>query len=135
MNKRELNLSKYGISGKRYKELSGFCEQYPEWIEELKYKNSTVKSVAMTGMPTGHYTSDPTGDLAVRRTLLEEKCKLVEQTAIEASADFYSYIIKSVCYETSVDYLIAYEEMPLGKSAFYEIRRYFFCLLDKNKKF
>ena len=85
MNKRQLNLEKYGISGKRYKELCGFCEQYPEWKNQLKFSNDS------------------------------------------------QYIIKSVCYEVPVTYLIACEGMPIGKSAFYEMRRYFFYLLDKNK--
>lgn len=136
MNKRELNLSKHGISGKRYKELCGFCEQYPEWIDKLKYKTDTVKSKEITDMPIPPFgSSDQTGNLATERVELQKKCELIEQTAIEASADLYQYIIKAVCYEVPVHYLISVEEMPLGKSAFYELRRYFFFLLDKNKKF
>lgn len=135
MNKRELNLSKHGISGKRYKELCGFCEQYPEWIDKLKYKTDTVKSKEITDMPIPPFGSnDKTGNLATERVELQKKCELIEQTAIEASADLYQYIIKAVCYEVPVQYLISVEEMPLGKSAFYELRRYFFFLLDKNKK-
>lgn len=135
MNKRELNLSKYGISGKRYKELCGFCEQYPEWVDKLKYKTDTVKSKEITDMPILPFGSgDQTGNLATERVELQKKCELIEQTAIEASADLYQYIIKAVCYEVPVHYLISVEEMPLGKSAFYELRRYFFFLLDKNKK-
>lgn len=134
MNKRQLNLEKYGISGKRYKELCGFCEQYPEWINELKYKYDTVKSVEITDMPIYHSNSDSTGNLAIRRAELQKKCELIEQTAIQASADLYQYIIKSVCYEVPVAYLISCENMPLSKSAFYELRRYFFYLLDENKK-
>lgn len=135
MNKRELNLSKHGISGKRYKELCGFCEQYPEWINELKHKNDTIGSPEITDMPIYHSNSDATGSLAIRRVELQKKCELVEQTALQASGDLYQYIIKSVCYEVPVEYLISCEDMPLGKSAFYETRRYFFYLLDKNKKF
>lgn len=135
MNKRNLNLEKYGISGKRYKELCGFCEQYPEWINELKNKNDTVKSVEITDMPIYHSNSDSTGNLAIRRVELQKKRELIEQTAIQASADLSQYIIKSVCYEVPVTYLISCEEMPISKSAFYELRRYFFYLLDQNKKF
>lgn len=134
MNKRNLNLEKYGISGKRYKELCGFCEQYPEWINELKFKNDTVRSVEITDMPICHNNSDATGNLAVKRAELESKCKLIEETANQAGKDLSKYIIKSVCYEVPVTYLIACEEMPIGKSAFYEMRRHFFYLLDKNKK-
>lgn len=133
MNKRELNLEKYGISGKRYKELCGFCEQYPEWKNQLKYNKNTVKSLEITDMPITHNNSDATGNLAIKRIVLEKKCKLIEETAKQAGEDLSQYIIKSVCYEVPVTYLIACEGMPLGKSAFYEMRRYFFFLLDQNK--
>lgn len=134
MNKRKLNLKKYGISGKRYKELCGFCEQYPEWLNELKYKTETVRSPEITDMPIYHSNSDATGNLALRRVELQKKCELVEQTAIQASTDLYQYIIKSVCYEVPIEYLISCEEMPCSKASFYDTRRYFFYLLDQNKK-
>lgn len=58
---------------------------------------------------------------------------MIEEIAELAGEDLSQYIIKSVCYEVPVTYLIACEGMPIGKSAFYEMRRYFFYLLDKNK--
>ena len=133
MNKRQLNLEKYGISGKRYKELCGFCEQYPEWKNQLKFSNDTVKSIEITDMPITHNNADATGNLAIKRVGLEEKGRLIEEIAELAGEDLSQYIIKSVCYEVPVTYLIACEGMPIGKSAFYEMRRYFFYLLDKNK--
>ena len=133
MNKRQLNLEKYGISGKRYKELCGFCEQYPEWKNQLKFSNDTVKSIEITDMPITHNNVDATGNLAIKRVGLEEKGRLIEEIAELAGEDLSQYIIKSVCYEVPVTYLIACEGMPIGKSAFYEMRRYFFYLLDKNK--
>ena len=135
MNKRNLNLEKYGISGKRYKELCGFCEQYPEWKKLIQYNTNALKSVEITDMPTSHGNSDQTGNLAIKRAEAKEKCNLIEQTADEASKEFGKYIIKSVCFEVPVNYLIQCDEMHLSKSAFYELRRYFFYLLDKNKKF
>lgn len=135
MNKRKLILEKYGISKKRYKELCGFCEQYPEWIEELKRNTNTVKSKEITGMPLQKYsTGDQTGDLAIRRAELQEKCKLIEQTAKQANEDLYQYIIKSVCYEVPYTYLQTVEEMYCDRTTFYDTRRYFFYLLDKNHK-
>lgn len=133
LNKRNLNLEKYGISGKRYKELCGFCEQYPEWKNQLKFSNDTVKSIEITDMPIMHNNSDATGNLAIKRTELEKKCQLIEETAEQAGEDLSQYIIKAVCYEVPVTYLIACEGMPIGKSAFYEMRRHFFYLLDINK--
>lgn len=134
MNKRELKLEKYGISSKRYKELCGFCEQYPEWVDELNYKNDTVGSKEITGMPIPpHNTSDQTGNLAIRRVELQKKCELIEQTAIQANSDLYQYIIKSVCYEHPFWYLQDIMGMPCSQRAFYDARRYFFYLLNKNK--
>lgn len=133
LNKRNLNLERYGISGKRYKELCGFCEQYPEWINQLKCNGDTVKSIEITDMPITHNNSDLTGNLAIKRTELERKCELIQRTAIQAGNELSQYIIKSVCYEVPVTYLIACENMPISKSAFYEMRRYFFYLLDINK--
>lgn len=135
MNKRNLVLDKYGISGKRYKELCGFCEQYPEWLNELKIKTNSVGSPEITDMPIPpRNNSSKTEILAVRRLELQKKCEIIEQTAIQASADFYQYIIKSVCYEVPFTYLQTVEEMPCSRSAFYDLRRYFFFLLDQNKK-
>lgn len=133
MRKRSLKLKQHGISAKRYKELCGFCEQYPEWKEELK-EITSVKSQVITGMPTGKgNTTSITEDLAIKRQQLTEKCELVEQTAIQADAELYQYIIKNVCYELPYKYL-NYLEMPCSRRAFYDKRRYFFYLLDKNKK-
>lgn len=136
MNKRKLRLDKYGISGKRYKELCGFCEQYPEWKKELAETEYPMSAVCQDGMPhnpnTG--TSDTTGNIAVRRALLQEKIDIVERSAYSASTVMWKFIIKSVCYEVPVNYLSAVEEMGLSRSAFYELRRYFFYILDKEKK-
>ena len=135
MNKRNLVLDKYGISGKRYKELCGFCEQYPEWLSELRHKTHTVGSQEITDMPIPpRSNASKTEQLAVRRAELEKKCELIEETAKEASPDLYKFIIKSVCYEVPYTYLETVEEMPCSRSAFYDTRRYFFYLLDQNKQ-
>ena len=135
MNKRKLVLDKYGISGKRFKELCGFCEQYPEWVNELKYSKDTISEKRMDGMPKQQYNqSDQTGKLAVRRVELQKKCELIEQTAVQASVELYQYIIKSVCYEVPFKYLQTVEEIPCSRATFYDARRYFFYLLDQNKK-
>ena len=80
MNKRKLRLDKYGISNKRYKELCGFCEQYPEWLEELKSNTDTVKSSSVSNMPASSSGSgDPTSALARRRVELRKRCELIER--------------------------------------------------------
>lgn len=136
MNKRQLKLKDCDISKKRYKELCGFCEQYPEWKKELKYKNDTIKSKGITDMPIlpAGGTSDQTGELALRRVELRKNCELIEQTAIMADSDLYQFIICSVCYETTFDYLQTHKKIPCSRAAFYDAKRYFFYLLNKNKK-
>ena len=134
MNKRDLKLDKYGISGKRYKELCGFCEQYPEWIDELKEKTDTVHSIEITDMPIYHGNSDVTANLATRRTELQRKCDIVENTAKQACSDLYEFLIMSVCYCEPFWYLKDVANMPCSQRTFYDYRRYFFFLLDRNKK-
>lgn len=109
MNKRILKLEDYGISNKRFKELSGFCEQYPEWLKKIENEKDKDK-----------------------RELLLRKITLIEETARKAEKDLSEYIIKSVCFERPLKYLICVDEMPCSRSSFYDARRYFFYLLDKK---
>lgn len=135
MNKRQLRLEKYGITSKRYKELCGFCEQYPDWKMFLLTNKDTLKSRQIDGMPyckTGN-TSDQTSNLAIKRAEIQKKVDIIENTAKEASADFWEYIIKSVCYEMPFWYIRDIMNAPIGQNSFYNIRRYFFYLLDQKK--
>ena len=133
MDKRKASLEDYGISKKRYKELSGFCEQYPEWKKELAMRNSTLRSPQVTGMPVSRNNTDATSELAVRRAMLEERCRLIEDTAKEANVDLCEYLIKAICYEVSINHLIAYESMPCNRATFFDVKRYFFYLLNQKK--
>lgn len=111
-----------------------YCRQYPDWVSELN-NMAVIKSQNVTGMPNGSgKTSNQTEELAIKRQELFKKCELIEQTAIEADGDLYQYIIKNVCYDKPVDYLITHG-MPCSAPSFYDKRRYFFYLLDKNKKY
>lgn len=135
MNKRELKLDEYGITSKRYKELCGFCEQYPEWKDELRYKTDTVKSLQLTDEPHAKGgISDTTSELAILRSRISANTELIERVSKEAGEDLSEYIIKSVCYEKPFWYLRDIMGMPCSQSAFYDRRRYFFYLLDKEKK-
>lgn len=130
MNKRTASLTTYGISSKRYKELCGFCEQYPEWIEEINKNKNALSGSRIEGNIKSYKKTDPTGNLAVRNVELERKCKLIEDTAIEASSDLYKFLMKSVCYGVRFKYLA---NIPCSRATFSDIRRYFFYLLDKKK--
>lgn len=135
MKKRTLTLQKYGISSKRYKELCGFCEQYPEWKEELLELEPLPKSQRVDGMPFSqtNNTSDETCDLAIKRAMMSKKIKLIEDTAKEASPDMWEYIIKSACYEQPFWYLRDISKIPMSEASFLDRRRYFFYLLSKKR--
>lgn len=135
MNKRNLRLEQYGISRKRYKELCGFCEQYPDWKLELENHTSTVKCKQIDGMPhlpAGNF-SDPTSELAIRRSKMQENIRLIEKTANDADPTLSKYIIKSVCYEQPFWYIRDIMQIPCSEHSFYDSRRYFFYLLDRRK--
>lgn len=127
-------MKKYNISPKRYKELCGFCEQYPEWKEEIK-NYSFTKGISYTQelKSITNNISSPTEDAAIKLSECLANCELIERVAKEADSEFWMAIIKSACYEVSATYLINFDDMNLSKSAFYNRRRYFFYLLDKEK--
>lgn len=134
MSKRELKLDGYGISRKRYKELCGFCEQYPDWKKELT--NHAYISAVQYGdepKPSNHENSDTTAKHALKMLKYKKGVDLIEKVAKQADSEFWEFIIKSVCYEVPINYLITMEGMGLCKSAFYNRRRYFFYLLDIEK--
>ena len=134
MNKRELKLGKYGISGKRYKELKAFCEQYQEWKKELS-DHAFISAVQYGDepKPSNHENSDTTSKHAIKLLKFKKNIDLIEKTAKEADSDLWEYIIKDVCYEVPINYLVNVEGMHISVSAYYERRRYFFYLLDQEK--
>lgn len=135
MNKRNLKLDKYGISKKRYKELCGFCEQYPEWKAAIK-DYSFIKGISYDPIPksvtNGFHSS--TEDAAIRIEKYMENCRLIESVAQQASPEYWQFIIDSVCHELPINYLITVKGMNLSQFPFYQRRRYFFYLLDQEKK-
>ena len=136
MNKRDLKLDGYGISKKRYKELCGFCEQYPDWKKELK--NHAYISAVQYGdepKPSNHENSDTTAKHAMKMLQFKKNVDLIEKVAKQADDEFWEFLIKGVCYEVPVNYLISMEGMNLSASAFYKKRRCFFYLLDIEKNY
>lgn len=129
MSKKDLALKRYEISKERYRELKYFCLQYEEWKKQLS-SLASVKPQQLTGMPNGkNRISNPTADAAVKRSELTEKCALVEQSAIEADAELYPYLLKSVTQGIPYEYINA----PCGRRRFYEMRRRFFFFLSKKR--
>lgn len=135
MNKRKLKFEDLEISGKRYKELCGFCEQYPEWKEKLAgIVYISAVDYDDSPKPSNHNNSDTTSKHALRALALKRKVNMIEKCAKIAGGDLAEYIIRSACYEESYEYLYGIKTLHIGRSAFYEKRRYFFYLLDMEKR-
>ena len=126
--KRNLKLSDHNISKARYHELKYFCMQYEEKKRELG-NGYGLGAMNYDGMPKGSDVGCPTESKAIRNDILKRDTELIEQTAIEADAELYQYIIKSVAEGIPYEYMDA----PCGRRQFYESRRYFFFLLDKKR--
>ena len=77
MNKRDLKLDKYGISPKRYKELCGFCEQYPEWKAKTETKVSQLELQTIAQQNTLESINKSLIEISTKvGLLLEDKIKL-----------------------------------------------------------
>ena len=103
MKDRDLKLDGYNISGNRYRELKYFCRQYRE-------KQSLLRSITEVGSPPicgggGGRLSDKTASTAIRRAELQRDLEMIEQTAIEADAEIYTYIISNVADGVPWEYL------------------------------
>ena len=133
-NVRPLNNKKYHISKHRFAELYHFCLQYNEWKLELRYRTDTVGSAGCTAGRTGWEDQNPTETLAIERVTLEEKCRLIENTAREAEPEIYPYLLKAVTNEDiTFVYLKEMMGIPCGKDMYYDRRRRFYYLLAQKK--
>ena len=133
MDARPISEKKYGISKHRFLEVKHHCLQYPEWKSELKYLTDTVKSIEYGKEGKSSPQGSATEKLAIRRAELEEKCRVIEQTAIEADAELYPYILEGVTTNyATFRYLKMSKGMPCGQTMYYDRRRKFYWLLSKK---
>lgn len=126
--------ARWTIDKERYRELSGFCKQYPKWKVELA-ETTDLSSPKLDGMPRGTDVSDPTERAVERRERLLMKIDLVDKCAnAPDNGAWYKALILSICngkgYEAIRD---DYPEiLPTShRKAFFDARRVFFLTLDK----
>ncbi len=133
-NKRDLKLDRYNISKYAYRELLNFCLQYPEKKRRIADLHNPIHSMNYDGMPHSTTPGEPTANAAERAAKLSADTELIEQTAIEADAGIYQYIILAVT-EQGINYEIlrACKQIPCSKRYYYTRRRYFFYLLAKKR--
>ena len=122
--KRSLQFEKYNISKNRYLELKYFCRQYQEKVEELA-AITEIGTISFEQLPQV-YSSDKTGNTAIKKIYLEKEIRIVEEAAVEADMQIAEYILKNVTSGIRYEFL----DVPYSRSVFYERRRKFFWILD-----
>lgn len=134
MARQVISLKKAGISRKRYKELTGFCEQYAEWKEKLIELQPSISAKLPDGMPFANTNdiTDSTATIAIKIADVQEKIDLIDKVAFDVGDDMQLYLIKSVCYGHSILDLIN-SGMPISERSFKRMRLKFFVKLDKLK--
>lgn len=128
VRKRDMKLSDYNISRAKYNELKYFCMQYEEKKQEL-HKGYGLGAVMNDGMPKGNLPGNPTETQAMRNVMLQGDVELIEQTALEADADIYQWLLRNVTEGIGYDYL----DVPMSRNRFYDSRKYFFYLLAQKR--
>lgn len=131
MNSR--NIRKYKLSRDRFRQLYYFCLQYHSWQQELK-EISELNAVNVDGMPHGSTVGAPTERLAIKRAEIHNKINIVEKCAHEAGGKhLYRAILLGVTVQNcTYNWLRLNGYAYCGKNQYYEARKYFYYLLDKE---
>ena len=125
--------NKYWISKHRQYELRHFCLQYPMWKQEyteLSYISTSVSARTRSS----NNPSDPTGNLAVKRSYYKERIELIEKIAAETDKALGSYILRAVTEGLSYNHLKSRLKIPCGRDTYYACYRRFFWLLSRARQ-
>lgn len=129
----DLSLSKeFNISRHRYRELKEFCLQYGEKKEELRQLYS-LSSVPPDVVVMGGEPGKPTERKAMRALKLKTDIELIDNTlnsACETAVGIIPFLKKNITEGVGFSCL---GYVPCSPKLFYNYRRKFFFLLDKEK--
>jgi hypothetical protein len=133
-SKRDLKLDEYNIGKYAYRELHNFCLQYPYKKQRLAELRSPYRSPRITGLIHGNGAGQPTEDNAERAAVLSRDCEMIEQAAMEASAEDCQYIIKAVTQDMPWYYLRSVYGLRTYERGFRkELHRFYYYLAKKKK--
>ena len=130
---RETSWEDYGISKHRYEELRAFCLQYEEKKNKIK---RGLSGISYNAAPGRSGTGNPTERAAMRNSVYQRDCEMIEQAAIAADPEIYPYIIKSVTEDLPykfIEYDNVLGRISMGGTEFYARRRLFYHYLDELK--
>ncbi len=127
--------NKYWIERHRYYELKHFCLQYPIWkqahaaLDSLSRRPNDLAIFVRSDNVHG----DPTAKCAESRLYFSDRMKMIEQAAIKADPDLYTYILIAVTEGLSYETLKMCHGIPCCRDVYYDRYRRFFWLLDKER--
>lgn len=124
--------SKYYVEKELYLTTVHFCRQYPAWLAELNIQPDTSKAITYDRERVQTSVSgDATADLAVRRTEIARKVRLVEGVAAGVAGSMAGWLLLGVCY--SIPYYQLHERgIPCGKDLYYLMRKKFYHAMSQK---
>lgn len=116
IQRKDIKLNELGVSRKKYRELQYFCLQYEE------KKEAVLSGLERKGEHRVRVSEE-------KRERYKKEVELIEQTAIEANPEIYSYLLKSVTQGIGYEWM----DVPMSKGRFYDYRKLFFVLLADKR--
>lgn len=124
--------NKYWIPKYRFLELKYFCLQYPEWKREYAILlGLSASSATNSEIKTQQEFQDPTGNLAIRLSVLNSKISLVGKIAKMSDPEIGDYVLLAVTRGLSFVKLKTLYEIPCERDMYYDRYRRFFWLMDR----
>lgn len=124
--------NKYYVEKELYLTTIHFCRQYPAWLAELEINPDSAKAITYDkDKVQTSACGDSTADLAIRRSELSKKAKLVEDIAAKVAGSMDRWLILGVCYGVPF-YQLAEHGIPCGKDVYYSMRRAFYYEMSRK---
>lgn len=124
--------NEYYLPKEEYLTVIHFARQYPMWQQALALPPDTIRAITYDGekvQSSGGY--DPTVETAIKRSMIADKMKLVEDTAMEAGGEIASYLLAGVTMGRTFMELWQ-QGMPCERDMYYKRRQKFYWLLAQK---
>lgn len=123
---------RYWLPPEEFRMAVHWCRCYPIWVKELETPPDTSKAITYDGdkvQTSGGY--DATAELAIRRSELAKKIRLINDVAKMVTPDLCHWLLKGVTENYTADQLIG-QGMPCSKNLYYRKRHQFYYTLAKR---
>ena len=122
-----------GLSKHRYYELVHWCLQYPEWeqmIRTIKFIPDVNQTQSRKSKWNAKRGTEEAGAILAEAS---SNMELIKRICRETSKELYSWVLLAVTKGMSFTELKMQYGIPCERDMFYDRRRKFFLLLDKEK--